>query len=189
MKALTLWQPWGWAVVEGYKAVENRSWPPPHALIGQRIAIHAGKTWDRYGADTVADLIGIDAFPDAAHVAGAAIGVATIERIVHSRPHPVGYSDHRPDLHLSPDERAWFFGPFGWILRDVRRLPTPVPCRGAQLLWTLPADVEARVVAQLGARCGRYVGDNDATCPQITCVRFAGHPGPCDNVRGDEATP
>jgi hypothetical protein len=34
--------------------------------------------------------------------------------------------------------------------------------------------------------CGKYVGDNDATCPQLTCVRRAGHDGPCDNVRGDD---
>lgn len=33
--------------------------------------------------------------------------------------------------------------------------------------------------------CGIYLGDNDATCPQLTCVRDKGHPPPCDNVRGD----
>lgn len=32
------------------------------------------------------------------------------------------------------------------------------------------------------ARCGKYVGDNDGTCPQLTCVREKGHPGLCDNV-------
>lgn len=31
--------------------------------------------------------------------------------------------------------------------------------------------------------CGKYVGDNDGTCPQLTCVRARGHHGPCDNVR------
>lgn len=35
--------------------------------------------------------------------------------------------------------------------------------------------------------CGKYLGDNDGTCPQLTCIRDPGHEGDCDNVRGDEA--
>lgn len=34
--------------------------------------------------------------------------------------------------------------------------------------------------------CGKYLGDNDATCPQLTCIRARGHEGLCDNVRGDD---
>lgn len=44
-------------------------------------------------------------------------------------------------------------------------------------------------LAQVGAPtrlCGQYVGDNDGTCPQLTCVRRKGHDGLCDNVRGDD---
>lgn len=41
-------------------------------------------------------------------------------------------------------------GPIGWVLADVIALPEPVPCRGAQGLWTLPDDVERRVMAQVG---------------------------------------
>jgi len=33
--------------------------------------------------------------------------------------------------------------------------------------------------------CGEYLGDNDGTCPQLTCIRNRGHRGPCDNTRGD----
>jgi hypothetical protein len=35
-------------------------------------------------------------------------------------------------------------------------------------------------------RCGAYLGDNDATTPQLTCLRARGHTGLCDNVRGDD---
>lgn len=31
--------------------------------------------------------------------------------------------------------------------------------------------------------CGKYIGDNDATSPQLTCIRPVGHPDECDNVR------
>jgi hypothetical protein len=33
--------------------------------------------------------------------------------------------------------------------------------------------------------CGVYLGDNDGTCPQLTCIRGKGHGGAHDNVRGD----
>jgi hypothetical protein len=33
--------------------------------------------------------------------------------------------------------------------------------------------------------CGKYLGDNDGTCPQLTCIRRYGHEGLCDNVHGD----
>ena len=30
--------------------------------------------------------------------------------------------------------------------------------------------------------CNKYMGDNDATSPTLTCIREKGHPGLCDNV-------
>jgi activating signal cointegrator 1 len=43
MKALTLHQPWATLIALGVKTIETRSWRAPASLIGQRIAIHAGK--------------------------------------------------------------------------------------------------------------------------------------------------
>ena len=43
MRALTLDQPWVQLMAWGLKNIETRSWPAPRILIGQRIAIHAGK--------------------------------------------------------------------------------------------------------------------------------------------------
>jgi hypothetical protein len=37
-----------------------------------------------------------------------------------------------------------------------------------------------------GPLCGKYLGDNDGTCPQLTCIRTRGHDGLCDNVKGDD---
>ena len=44
MRALTVWQPWASLIATGHKTVETRTWAPPQALIGERIAIHAAKT-------------------------------------------------------------------------------------------------------------------------------------------------
>ena len=49
MKATTLWQPYATLVALGIKTIETRSYAPPAALIGQRIAIHAAKRVCRYG--------------------------------------------------------------------------------------------------------------------------------------------
>mgnify|MGYP003560963222 CR=1 FL=1 len=42
MKALTLHAPWAHAVAWLGKPLENRGWPPPLSIVGERIAIHAG---------------------------------------------------------------------------------------------------------------------------------------------------
>ena len=42
MRALTIQQPWATLIARGRKSIETRSWPAPPALIGQRLAIHAG---------------------------------------------------------------------------------------------------------------------------------------------------
>ncbi len=34
--------------------------------------------------------------------------------------------------------------------------------------------------------CGAYLGDNDGTCPQLTCIRPSGHEGLHDNVSAAE---
>lgn len=50
MKALTIRQPWASLIALGVKTIETRSWRAPQSLIGQTIAIHAGKWTPRIGA-------------------------------------------------------------------------------------------------------------------------------------------
>jgi hypothetical protein len=40
-------------------------------------------------------------------------------------------------------------GRYAWAIRNVRRLRNPVPCKGAQGLWTVPAEIEALVLEQV----------------------------------------
>lgn len=84
---------------------------------------------------------------------GAVVAVAWIEECYQvgrkgslfahgtTRPLPTGndlaFGDYTP-------------GRFAWRLTKIRALPTPLPCRGMQGLWTVPADVEAAVWAELG---------------------------------------
>ncbi|MCY4560236.1 MAG: ASCH domain-containing protein [Chloroflexi bacterium] len=43
MYAITLHQPWASLIALGLKTVETRSWPAPARLVGQTVAVHAGK--------------------------------------------------------------------------------------------------------------------------------------------------
>lgn len=121
--ALSVRQPWAWAIVQGLKDVENRS---RGALTGpefkpKRLAIHAsqGMTLAEYeDARGFMASIGI-VCPRPDHlVRGAIIGAATVTAVV--------------DASDSP----WFFGPRGLVLSDVVKVE-PIPAFGAlgQFRW------------------------------------------------------
>lgn len=133
---LTLIQPWATVVVHHGKRIENRPWKPPAWALGKRLAIHAGKKYDN---DVAADLWTshrISVPTKSAIALGAIIGTARL----------YGFIDGDEGSRLvALDQRRWFFGPFGWLLEDVRPLATPIPCAGALGLWRLPEAVEAQL--------------------------------------------
>ena len=53
MYAITLHQPWASLITLGVKTVETRAWPAPARLVGQTVAIHAGKRVVRKSGVTV----------------------------------------------------------------------------------------------------------------------------------------
>jgi hypothetical protein len=116
-RALTVRQPWAWAIAAGLKALENRSWRPPAELLGQRIAIHAGTGPDREGERWCA-AHGIEVPAELPR--GELVAVARI----------VGVVEESDDL--------WWRGPLAWRLADVRPVPRGIRLRGALGLWRLP---------------------------------------------------
>lgn len=128
MRAITLWQPWAYAITHRGKRIENRTWRPTARIVGKRIAIHAGTRVDQ-GA---ASFLGV-ACEDL--VRGAVVATARLARVVEEL-----------DAELRGQGQAeWWAGPVGWVLEDVRVLERPVPVRGYQGLWTLPLDVRRAV--------------------------------------------
>jgi hypothetical protein len=127
MRALTIRQPWAWAIIHAGKDIENRSWTNKH--VTGTIAVHAGSGLDP-----------LDRLPRGARkprpdelVHGAIIGVVDVVDVV--------------DGHRS----KWFSGPLGWILSNPRPLPQPIPCPGRLGLWQLPPRVHRAVDKQLGS--------------------------------------
>lgn len=134
MRALTIWQPWAWLIAEGHKGVENRNWPLPKHLIGERVAIHAASRLVGYDmiAFDILDEFGI-VVPPATEIAVRCV-VATVRLVACVK------------TSLDP----FFNGPFGFEMDERCKLPEPVPCRGFQGFWTLPDDVLRQVVEQGG---------------------------------------
>jgi len=132
--ALSVRQPWAWAILHGGKTIENRSAASiRHMNFSgvERLAIHAAKgmTRDEYeeAAAFMAEL-GVPCPPPADLARGGIVGAVAFGGIVTKSGSP------------------WFFGPRGLVLEK----PEPcafIPCRGALGLfeWTAgdPADVPA----------------------------------------------
>jgi hypothetical protein len=41
-----------------------------------------------------------------------------------------------------------FFGPFGWVLEDVKAFADPIECRGFQKLWGPPISLRPEIAIQ-----------------------------------------
>lgn len=108
MKALSIMQPWAWLIVNGHKSVENRTWNT-----GYRgpLLIHAGKKLDREGWHWVRQTFPNLRLPERFDMGGI-VGRALLERVVTELPGD-----------------PWFFGPYGFLLRNVIPLPFR-PCKG-----------------------------------------------------------
>jgi hypothetical protein len=142
MKALTLKQPWAWAVAHAGKDVENRTWRPPSSIIGQCIAIHAGMEFDKEAASHRG--IRNSTLPDEFEH-GAIVAVSRILTYQHETGFPRG-----PGRFPKSDRAYWWFtGPYGWWLTRTITLPEPIPCKGAQGLWDVPPEIEAEINRQV----------------------------------------
>lgn len=150
MKALSIRQPWVWAILNAGKRVENRNWKPRNPGLRFRgdflIHVSAGMTRSeyfdfvdiykdielghpdfsnpshpRFVRDTHLDIPSFDELPR-----GGMIGSATVVDVV------------------TQSESPWFFGPLALLLENVKQLAF-VPCKGALGFFDVPADVVSQL--------------------------------------------
>ena len=140
MRALTLHQPWATLVAMGVKSIETRSWGPPAGILGERIAIHAGKgitpphEAPRVWAP-IFETYGSYAVPSGAVVATAQLYDAGEVTRSWTRTCEVRLSDGT-DLSVETDIYGDFStGRYLWLLDDISALGAPIPARGYQGLW------------------------------------------------------
>lgn len=114
--ALSVRQPWAWAIIHGGKDIENRSAfaVTKGAMVARHICIHAAKgmTWDEYGyAQDFMEDLGVDCPGPDALIRGGVIGCVTVTAIIKKSDSP------------------WFFGPRGLVLTDAQAIE-PIPTVG-----------------------------------------------------------
>jgi len=140
--ALTIHQPWAWAIVCGHKQVENRTWIPPRAFVGEWLFIHAGKTLDLPAVAKVRAEVGIGTLlnPERDLATGAIVGCVRYQGTATEDPtlRVPGIEVDDAHKHIAS---PWYQGPFGWVLSDAVKFQTPVPARGMQKLWRPPGEV------------------------------------------------
>lgn len=150
MKAITLTQPWATLVAIGAKKIETRSWET-HFL--GPIAIHAAKAFPADAralcpTSPFAESLGTETLHTAQIIAVATLVKcfrfsASSEALVRRRsecgmlpPFEAEYGDYTP-------------GRYGFVFENVRRLETPIACRGMLGLWNMPTLAERELIAQI----------------------------------------
>lgn len=142
MKALTVRQPWAWAMFNldsECKDIENRDW---FQNIKGDVAIHAAKGMTKaeyfYARDFVQIMFGIEhaqSIPAPKELErGMIVGVVEIVGCVKR--------------HESP----WFVGKYGFVLTNPRPLARPIEVTGQLGFWDVPADIVAtEIIPQVGS--------------------------------------
>jgi len=137
VRCLSICQPWAWAIIHGPKRVENRTWSTTYR---GPLLIHAGKSrlnYDHQDPEDWRNWYGLE-MPAANRLTwGAIIGQVELVACVQLA-----------DPELLPDQRAWLEahpfteGPRCWVLKRPQAFPAPIPYRGQQGLFHVPASVQ-----------------------------------------------
>ena len=160
MRALTLHQPWAQLMVWGFKNVETRSWAAPRNLIGQRVAIHAGKRDPRpteWSAE-IQHIVLQRAGGSHSMPMGAVVATARLIECMRVIGEPddngsvncSGFGELGGALEYEATITADPYGDFSmgrwlWVFQDARGVK-PVAINGRQGVWTLPATLAAELV-------------------------------------------
>lgn len=131
-RALSIRQPWAWAILNAGKDIENR--PRRYHYRGP-ICIHASLAMTDKDYDPFSDLVK-EHFPDncsrwitqfcnGGDARGGIIGTAEILDCIETSDSP------------------WFFGPYGLVLRNVQPVPF-IPVKGALGLFRWRKNLERR---------------------------------------------
>ena len=119
MRALSLHQPWPWAIFMLGKNVENRTWP---VKLRGRILVHASKKYDHEGARWIEKEFGlVPPGPNDLPMGGV---VGSVEIV---------------DCVKKMDSK-WFFGPFGFVLKDPEEMEF-IPYKGSQRFFNVSIEV------------------------------------------------
>lgn len=135
MRAITVRQPWAWAIMHGGKDVENRTRNIAGSYRGP-LVIHAAKTGASF------DSTHPTLWPfDARHVFGVALGVVDLVEVHNGD--CIAIETYREGF----EQRIEMCSPWAegnrhhLILANPRPFPEPIPYKGALGLWNFPDEL------------------------------------------------
>ena len=137
MNAITVWQPWAQWIALGWKMMETRWHNRLSILVGQRIAIHAGKKFDESAFARALPFMPTERMECARRMEYPPSRIVCTAQVVGCR------EMIEPDsVHALCEYHA---ASYVLILDGLRCLHDPLPCPGKQGIWTVPAEIEQRL--------------------------------------------
>lgn len=131
MKAITVRQPWAWAIIHGGKDVENRTRNIAGGYRGP-LVIHAGKAVSRddlHAGMQMLDMLGIERPKGTVLNLGFGVALGVVDLVSTHGEYDC------PGMVCSP----WAIeGQHHLMLANPRPFPEPVPYRGQLGLWYFP---------------------------------------------------
>ena len=112
LPAISIMQPWPYAILRLGKNCENRSWPLPAQYEGVPVLMHAGKRIDKHGVDFLARL----GHPTSTNILrGGILGFIVFSKRIAAAPRTINWAD---------------FGQYNWGILASGELPFH-PCKGS----------------------------------------------------------
>jgi len=140
MKALSVLQPWAWAIVFGGKSIENRAWRTTHR---GPLLIHAASSGRLFGRGLALEAVGPERFFAPAPTVRALLpGLPSIEQLTFGA--LIGTVDLVDVVRfddVGPDPFAE--GPWCWRLESPQPLAVPIPWRGLPGVFEVPDEAAA----------------------------------------------
>jgi len=129
IRVISLWQPWAWWVMLGWKSIETRRHARFACIVSEWLGIHAAQKWDDAATNLAAPWLTVEQFRRTQeyrrnYTRGALLG-------------KVWCSGNRW-LDSLDSKRALIdcsTGKFGLFLNNVDEFKTPIPMRGKQGIW------------------------------------------------------
>jgi len=136
MKAISIHQPWASWIAMGWKTIETRTHSRFKNLVGERIAIHAAKKWDKKAIPKIAYPYLIKRwlwrfYNELDNARGEVLCTAYASAF--------GYLDKESysDNALCDCSE----GLYGLFLKDIKVLKTPLPWKGRQGIFHIPEEL------------------------------------------------
>lgn len=159
MKTLSIRQPWASLICAGVKDVENRTWAPSEAYIGQKILIHAGGTKVPKNFLNTIPFEWVSAIQNATRYGwiprnevmptGAIIGYATL----------AGFRKETDSLWDGGE------GQIKWLFKDPYLFDKPIPAKGALGLFDFALDEDDLPPAHIVKTILPHIEGNQAVFP------------------------